>query len=397
MSKKLYIYIGLFLLTIIWIVYADYSKAKPINWFPSFAAKHKLPYGTYVLHEELSTLFSEDQLKDINQAPYTKLQDSTLKGTYFFLNNVINFSEAEMNRLLDFVDRGNNVFISTSGANVDTLNLSTKVINTLATSEKMRLKLLNPHLDTIAREFKTTINKLYFDEIDTLQTEVLGKIQVFDDQNKLEREEVNFVRRKYGNGYFYFHLYPYAFTNYNILKDERHQYVSSVLSYIDDTQPVYWDAYYKTGKSRISSPMYYILSSESLKWAYYSVLLGILLFIIFQGKRRQRYIPIITPLQNQTLAFTRTVASMYFEKGDHKAIADKSIAYFLDYIRSNLHVSTLEINDSFYEKLAARTNNTLESVKNLFEFIKHVQSSHNIKKETLLELNRLIDEFRSHC
>ena len=75
--------------------------------------------------------------------------------------------------------------------------------------------------------------------------------------------------------------------------------------------------------------------------------------MIFKGKRNQRLIPVITPLKNQTLAFTRTIANMYYEKSDHKNIATHKINYFLEYIRITHRLSTLKIDASFYEKLAA--------------------------------------------
>ena len=398
MDKKMKIYIGLFVLAIIWIVYADAIKKDPISWFPSYVSKHKIPYGTYVLRTELETMFPDTEIKDVRISPYVKLKDTTVKGTYLFINNVINFGEEEFNELLKFVDRGNDIFLATSGANIDTLNLKTKNIRTNNFNELIKLQLLNPNLDTTQVNFENKALKLGFEKVDTMHTEALGKIRVFDGTGALEKEEVNFIRYSFGKGNFYFHLFPQTFTNFTILEGDNNKYVSSVLSYLDATKPILWDSYYKTGKSRITTPMYYVLSSENLKWAYYTALIGILLFILFQGKRNQRFIPIITPLRNQTIAFSRTIASMYFEKSDHTSIANQTITYFLDYIRTQLLISTLEINNHFYENLAAKTGNTKEKIEILFQKIKIIQSqndsSNSVSKEQLLELNQLIEEFK---
>ena len=362
---------------------------------PSFVADHKMPYGTYVLREELSELFPNTEVKDIELSPFMKLRDKSVTGTYFFVNDVVNFGEDEFRLLMEFVERGNDVFISTEGANVDTLNLETKVVTTRGFFRSLELKMSNPNLDTVPQAFNDNLSKLGFTEIDTLNTEVLGTIRLLTSDNSVDREEVNFIRRKHGKGNFYFHLFPFAFTNFNMLKEDRHRYVASALSYIDEDKPILWDTYYKSGKSRITSPMYYVLSSPSLKWAYYVSLIEVLLFIIFQGKRTQRYIPIITPLRNQTLAFSRTLAGMYFEKKDHTGISTQVITYFMDYVRTQLNVSTAIMDDSFYENVAARSGNTIESVQALFKFIKALEEKDIVTQGELQTLNKIIDEFKA--
>lgn len=396
MSKRLKIYYFITFVALTWILVANVTRKKPINWMPSFVAEHKLPYGTYVLREELSELFPNTEVKDIQLSPFMKLKDPSVSGTYVFVNDVVNFGEEEFDLLLEFVERGNDVFISTEGANVDTLNLKTRTVTSRGFFRSLELKISNPNLDTIPRQFNDKVSKLGFSKIDTLNTEILGTIRLLTSDNSVDREEANFVRRKHGKGNFYFHLFPFAFTNFNMLKEDRHRYVASALSYIDADKPILWDAYYKSGKSKITSPMYYVLNSPSLKWAYYVALIGIVIFVFFQGKRVQRIIPVITPLRNQTLAFSRTLAGMYFEKKDHKGISNQVITYFMDYIRTHLNMSTVTIDESFLTDLASRSGNSVEDVQQLFQLIKELEAKNYVSKEDLQKLNTAIDEFKSH-
>lgn len=395
MFKKVKLHIILCLIAIIWIVYADSVRKKPINWYPSFTSYHKIPFGTFVLRETLPTFLSKTDLKEIRQSPYVQLQDSTLIGTYFFVNDYINFGNEEFNELLKFVKRGNDVFISTNGAQVDTLNLETETIVTFNTNEKLKLKLLNPNLDTTSVLIKNELSKIGFKKIDTLKTEVLGKIQIFKENQILVKEEVNFVRQKFGKGYFYFHLHPYSFTNYYMLKDSNNVYTASVLSYLDEKKPILWDTYYKTGKSKISTPMHYVLSSKNLKWAYYTALFALLIFVLFQGKRNQRFIPIITPLKNQTINFAKTISNLYLEKNDHKSVAGKSIFFFLSYIRIQFNITVDSYNSSFYNLLSAKSGNSKEQIEKLFFLIKKINEQSTITKEQLLELNTKIEHFKA--
>ena len=370
-------------------------KPKPINWFPSYVSKHKMPYGTYVLRNELATIFPAAKIETIKIPPYVFLQDSTKQGTYVFIDEAINFGEEEFNKLLEFVKRGNDVFISTYGITIDTLNLETDIISSTAIEQTPFFKLINKNLTSKEFDFDRNFHNTSFTEIDTLSTIVLGKTGYVDKNEKRVAEGINFVKHPFGKGSLYLHTFPEAFTNYFILKSSNNQYTASVLSYLDDSKSIFWDAYYKTGKSSIASPMHYLLSSKSLKWAYYIALIGILFFVIFEGKRKQRYIPIITPLRNQTLAFTRTIANMYYEKSEHKNIAEHKISYLLEYIRTKLHVPTVTINDQFYTYVASRSSIDKEIVVKLFKYIDQVHLKNTITKEELIKLNTLIEEFKN--
>jgi hypothetical protein len=378
-------------------VYYEYSKPKPINWFPSYVKKHKIPYGTYVLRNELKSLFlSDTDIEDVKIPPFVFLSDSTKQGTYVFIDDAVGFGDAEFQRLMKFVERGNDVFMSTHGAVIDTLNIETESLVTSNLDEKPFFKLVNKNFPSTEYSFDRKFRNQVFTKIDTLNTTVLGKTGYLNENDERTEEGINFIKHKFGKGNFYIHTFPELFTNYNILKDNNHQHAAAVLSYINnDSKTIYWDEYYKKGRTKITSPMHYLLNTPSLKWAYYTALIGILFFIIFEGKRKQRYIPIITPLKNQTLAFTRTIANMYYEKSEHKNIAEHRISYLLDFIRSKLRIPTNRTDSTFYRYVASRSGNSLEDIQKLFDYCDQVHLKNTITKEELLKLNTLIEEFKN--
>lgn len=394
MSKKFKIYSLLFLLFLLAVVYYENSKPKPINWFPSYAKKDKIPYGTYVLRNELASVLKTKNIKNVTIPPYVFLKDSTKNGTYIFIDNAINFGKEEFNKMLKFVHRGNDVFISTHGINIDTLHLKTEQILTNNFNEKPFFKLLNKNLKLPEFSFDRKFLNIFFTKLDTLNTVALGKAGYLNEANQRTEEGLNFIKYAYGKGNFYFHTFPEAFTNYYILKNNNRQYTEGLLSYIKTDKPIFWDSYYKTGKSRITSPMIYLLNNPSLKWAYYVILIGVLFFVLFEGKRKQRFIKVITPLKNQTLAFTRTIANMYYQKSEHKNIALHKIEYLLDYIRTKLRIPTNQINTVFYKDVAARSGNDIEEVEKLFSFCNKIQDKKSVTKEDVLKLNKLMEEFK---
>lgn len=393
MDKQTKIYIGAFLVLIFGFIYLKSTKKEPINWFPSYVSKHKIPYGTFVLREEMSNLFP-NKIEDVHTPPYIYLEDSTRVGTYFFVDEALNFGDSEFIRLLEFVERGNDVFISTHGIQIDTLNFKTERLVSKNLDEKVFFKFKNKVFKGKEYSFDRPFVNHVFTKIDTLNTTVLGITGYVNAQGERTEEGVNFVKFSYGKGHFYFHTFPEVFTNYTILKSPNQQHTANVLSYLREDLPILWDAYYKTGKSKITSPIYYLLNSKYLKWAYYITLIGILFFIIFEGKRKQRSIPVLLPLKNQTVAFTRTIANMYFEKQEHKNIAEHKISYLLEFIRTKLHIPTTTIDTTFYKYVASRSGNSYESVEQLFLFCEQIHLKNQITSDELVKLNKMIEKFK---
>lgn len=400
MGKKGKLYIAIIVATILAIVYLEMTKPKEINWFPSYATHHKIPFGTYIFNEQLQRI--SDKITEVSSPPFEYLYDNDVEGTYVFVNNNIAFGEDELNTLLDWTAQGNTLFIASDYFEetlLDTLGLDIKSVNTFDNFDlKFDVKLVNPNLlkhDTTYSFDKADV-LYYFNEIDTLQTKAVGLLNHHQSNaDSTQNEMINIIRQPFGDGKIILSTFPQAFTNYFILKDDGKNYTANLISYLDTNQNIYIDNYYKSGKTFYSSPMYLFLNTTSLKWAYYMVLIGVLLYIIFEGKRKQRAIPIIKPLKNQTLDFTRTIANMYFESEKHKDIAQHKIQHFLDYIRLKLHLPTSEINDEFISNLASRSNNSTEDTEALFNHIELIGKQTSISASNLETLNSLIETFKS--
>ncbi|MBL0018352.1 MAG: hypothetical protein IPP17_18390 [Bacteroidetes bacterium] len=135
-----------------------------------------------------------------------------------------------------------------------------------------------------------------------------------------------FIRIDMGEGSFYLHSVPLMFTNYFMVDPVNNQYISKALSFLP-VQDVIWDEYFKPGKVKTDSPVGHLLEQPALRWAWILALAGVLLFMVFESKRKQRIIPVIEPLNNTTLEFTKTVGILYFAHGDHKDISEKKIKF----------------------------------------------------------------------
>ncbi|WP_053992316.1 DUF4350 domain-containing protein [Mangrovimonas sp. TPBH4] len=403
MNKKGKIYIVLAVFTLLSIVALEATKPKELNWFPSYAKHHKIPLGTYVFYEQLERLFSESQLINVDRPPFEYLENTPDSiGSYVFINNEINFGQSELDRLLDWTSKGNTLFVAASVLEqqlLDTLKLETSHLSQFdGFGFDYELQLKNKVLDTSKVSFNNEDAKgllAYFSSIDTLNSKIVGVIGKMNSSDSLSVAHPNIIKTPFGEGTVIVSLFPQAFTNYFMLTPPNQQYTAGLMSYLNEEQPIYLDEYYKSGKIFYSSPLYLMLNNKHLKWAYYIMLIGVLFYIVFESKRKQRAIPIVTPLRNQTLDFTRTIANMYFEKGNHHDIALHKIQHFMDYIRTQLYLSTETVNTEFINNLAARSNNSIEATKTLFNTIESISNTPNITATELETLNNSIETFKS--
>ena len=158
---------------------------------------------------------------------------------------------------------------------------------------------------------------------------------------------------------------------------------------------LHWTEYYQLGRLEAQSPLRYILSEPSLKWAFYVTLAGIVLFMIFKSKRTQRVIPVVEPLKNETLAFVKTIARLYYLKKDHKQLANKRILHFMDHLKQKLRI---DVNDALEEvigKVAAKTGSSEEDVRSLFLMIDKISMSKFISGEDMKALVSKTDDVLS--
>ena len=211
---------------IVFMMIAEVTKPKALNWRDSFSAADKIPLGCYVLFNELETFSEGDVLiseKSIYE--YLKKIDTTASKSLVFINNRIGFDKEESDALIDFVEKGNSVFISSTyfyGNVLDTLNIAVQGQYTNLYKKESVSEFTSPSLKDNNRVFKDVIENSHFVSIDTLNTSILGTITT-KDEDDIEQTNINFIKVAVGdnNGQFILHTNPFAFTNYHLFGRQR--------------------------------------------------------------------------------------------------------------------------------------------------------------------------------
>jgi hypothetical protein len=311
----------------------------------------------------------------------------------------VNLTKEESLSLLEWVDSGNTAFIASESIPkplLDSLDLDVSFY--VSQSEIEYQPSFNFKDQNLAlKDFKTSRKPFeysYFSKIDSTTTSLLGDVKT-KKTSPDEAFHTIFIEVAWGKGKFLLHLAPQVYTNYFLLDANNSDYTSRTLGYLNLNQTLFWDGYYKAGKDQITNNLYYLLSNPYLKSAYYLVILTSLLYVLFAGKRKQRAIPIRPPVKNRSYEFVQTIAGMYLDKKDHKAIAQKQITAFLEHIRSRYKVSTQEISTTFIKDLASKTNKKERDLKILFQYIDRITASEVVTADDLKTLNRKITTFKS--
>ncbi len=383
-----------------------FISCKKTNWRENFKEKQKSPFGTYIIYNEVKELFKEKEVFYLNENIHDYLYNNYIDkgddfGNYICIkNNANKLNEAGLKDLLASVYSGSNAFLSLnyfSNHLKETLEITTNNLdkNKYQPSKLKALKgtltLKNEAFKNQPYTFDRNIRRHYFITYNEKNTIVLGNINV-DGENL-----PNFIKIYHGKGAVYLHTNPVVFTNYFLLNGND-TYARNLLSYLP-TEAIFWDPQIKwskrskNNKEDKESIFKFFLQHATLTWFLFLSLGSLLLFMLFNTRRKQRAVPVIEPLKNSTVAFTQTIANLYLQEEDHKNLANKKITYFLEKVRTKYLINTQNLNSDFIEKLALKSGNKLQNTKYLINTIITLNRRHQCSEEDLMVLHKMIENF----
>jgi hypothetical protein len=342
--------------------------------------------------EENNEYANENEDTTINYTPYA---DAHQAEQFIIINNDFEPDSLDTQYLLQFVKTGGTAFIATRNIGA-TLAQKLKIdtewlpVSMSDSSTKAVVNFAHDKLSNYSYQFKKDYLSTYFHQIDTANTTILAYTDSI---------YPNFIQVKYGTGAFYWHCAPKLLSNYTAISDSGAAYIAQLFAHLPAEPRIsYWDEYYKP-MARFhnkNTPLSYILSIGSLRWGLYLSLIGIMLLMLFESKRRQRAIPVIEPLRNTTVEFAQTIGMLYYQNGDHRDLAQKKINHFIDFLRTKLFLPPVQYNAQYYELIAQKSELPLSKIENLFKLIIQVRTQSSIEPATLVDLSQQIDAFYAH-
>jgi hypothetical protein len=410
--KKILPYIlGSIIITaaVILIFTGSNDTKRTLNERITFSRKDKIPYGTYTAYEGLKYLFPKAAISINSLAPgyWDSLSNYSSGQALIIISPVFYADEFEMKKIIRFIENGNDVFVSSAIVSDEVKTILNSSISYLdvydlftgkpVEEDTLQVSLSNP-------PFKRSYNYMYpgkrldcyFYKMDTSITTVLGRNH---DGNP------NFIHLKAGQGNLYFHLAPMVFSNYFLLRDKNMNYYDDVLSVISpETKTVVWDEYFLTkkqsyqkgsGESSRNGWLSALFSYPALKWALLTAIFTLLLYVLLEMRRKQRYIPVITKPRNDSLDFVKTIGRLYYDKGDHKNLCRKMAAYFLEHVRNRYKLATADLNEEFIKNLQFKTGADESDIRGIVFFIKDMENAPVISEQQLHYFHKQLEVFYS--
>lgn len=370
----------------------------------TFSKKDKIPFGTYVLYNEVGQFFNHSNIyiqKQKFSTGFNSIEDTA--SLYICVSKYFYSSQKDNESILSYADYGNDVLISSEDMDehlLDTLGIKMRtngggIFETPMTQFPYKNTSVGmqpgAYSDTSFYSYFYEPFSNYFSSFDSSITKVLGRN---------EDGDANFIVVFYGSGRIYLHSEPRALSNYFLLQKENYKYMQHLFSYMAAVpEKIYWDDFYNKRNHPVSessgSGIAVLMKYPALSKAFWLMLLMGLLYIFFESKRRQRMVPVIQPNTNTTVAFTETVGRLYLQKKNNRNIADKIILYFLEHIRNRYNLNTSQLDSNFVDVFSRKSNTPKEDAERLFEFIQSLQQEDHITDHQLLILNQHIEKFYS--
>ena len=318
-------------------------------------------------------------------------------GLYFSLRGILSGLKAHDNDMYDTIYWNNRETMYAAQPYRMFYNM---VGGTLFVDSVPKVKRLAYTLSTAGYDYKH--DSLYVGDFTGFDT-------IVDEKERIERIDTFAIKKvptavsvPYGKGEVIFVSSPLLFTNYGMLEGNTSVYIFRLMSYLADL-PVYrTEAYVKTDAMLVAeqSPFREFIKRPPLRWALYLALLGVVLFMIFTARRRQRVIPIMSKPANRSLEFIQLIGTLYYQRKDHVDLVRKKFKLFAEELRKTAGVDISDVNtdDREYLLLAEKTGMNSDRLKKVIRQIRLVlHSEGNISVEEMRSLIDAMDTIVRHA
>ncbi|UVD78896.1 hypothetical protein NWE55_12300 [Myroides albus] len=375
------------------------NQKPPISWEESYSVTDKNPYGMYILNKEIDFLFPKNKLKHVGPKTYTFLSqeryDTNVKTSLISIRNQTNFDVYLLDQLLDYVEKGNTALVferlgSESLAESLKIHIVSPEIRQYK-KDNYTLELTNKNNNTSRFTFENNNSNVF-----KISDSVKNKVKVLGYKTLLDgQKHPNLIEYSYGKGKIILGTDSTIFTNYNMLKSNNHLYIQGVLSYLPEDRITYFvtDKDSDSPFSDDDSILSFILRNKELRWAWYLCLTTLIVFVVFTAKRKQRVVPIIVPLTNTTVDFTKTVSNLYIQNKDYSDIINKSIIYNLEKIRRLYWIDTSKLDEKFVESYHIKTNKDRKDIVAYVNFVNAFRKAkYGASESDLIKFNKLTEK-----
>jgi hypothetical protein len=378
------------------------NQQKKTNWNLSYAKNSKEPFGCYIAYRHLSSMYPNasilgandlvDAIKKLYKKPdyESKLaiavcRDFHISGDDLILLNEFVESGQSVCILAEHFDDTFLHYFSLQSKDKEDLNFVTenKGPNTFVDSNKLCID----HRNT---KYKFNYNgpsllTTFADsclQANNLMLKVMGQLG--------KNNAVNLIRIQKAGTLILGHT-PLTMTNHFLLQDSNIAYYECLMSQFSSSfNQVCWVSKLVNQPANVNKNLFHL---PPFFKAFLIVLTLLLLYTLFEGKRRQRQMEKRFPIENTSLEFIETVGRLYYNKGDHQNLSEKMIAYYFDNIRSKYNLNTQFQDEKFIQALSAKVNQSEVDTKAFIAYLIYIRQQQVLEEADILFLFQQLKKF----
>lgn len=414
-------------------ILSELNRPRAFNWNPDYEHRSTQPLGCAIFDSMVSHTMPRGY-RATGKTLYALSQDSSHLYNILGVGESFYPSELEMKSLFKLLDRGSKVMLVYNWYDdllCDTLGFAESLgkpagmvsQNVIPKKEYDTLYMASqaPDGSRFYKEYVVLSDLLQYGlamdgdprgAYDRVAEEKKHKKGIFDMRLFIKMETAS--PKKYspitmglkvivGKGELYLIQTPHLFTNYGMLSRNYYDYVFRCLNSLKDRELLRLDESLSADNQQIGNdgPFSYMLRQPPLRWALYTGLCVVLLFLCFTARRKQRAIPVVRPPQNMQLKFVKFIGTLYFERETPLELLKRKFSYFAEevYRLTGVDVRQEEVGiESLASALAQKTGMERDALLQLLATMRKLpQPGMKISDKEMKHWIDRMNEVVRHC
>jgi hypothetical protein len=380
------------------------TQKKPTDWRLTFDKNSKQPYGCYLAYQAMKNYFPGIEIES-GQNLFTEIDRSLRRKNSSTARNRLsiivcrNFKtdSLELDKMIRYVKQGNTICIMAEDFSEPIYTYFNLQIDKIKSNRLFEQpdSILNQATTIIfnQKEYTFFFNGLPVNHafcVDSSYHDLYyygGYSATIDSPNRMFKYE--------GDGTLMICRNPVTMCNYFLLQNNNRKYLDYFFStFSAHHNAITWYSFYdQSDQSDHDLDWLWLIKFPPLRYGFLLIIGLLLFYVLFESKRRQKSIPVMSTNSNSSLEFTETVGRLYYNKKDHQNLAEKMILHYLENVRIKYGLRTNLIDDEFILLLSQKINQSPEDTRAFLAYIRYIRDLEKLSEHDIKHLYSQLQKF----
>ncbi len=346
MKRSTLLFIAAVVAFIVGVFFFQQKVTHRYDWTPTYSPTDRNPFGTALFDTLMAeTMPNGYRVENTSLEEYVKLHAKSTHEQVLTVENYFTIAESEIDSILNFVARGNTLIFAEDYPSTfkDTLHYDLLFHSgyfDLKNAQRLMGSKHFPIHDTLTYCGKAVYAQNAFPVFDNLIPYGIvpsnHSLQPYSSETVIcfydEETGMTPVAQKFyvGEGTIYIVTIPYLFTNYAAMDPDMRNLSLRLMNELAEHPVVH--VHQKDSDEELADDglplLSYIKKQPPLLFAWRLALIGAVLVLLVNSRRRRRAIPEKREEPNTTISFLRQLSQLYRKRSDHSPLIHKHYRTF---------------------------------------------------------------------